>query len=61
MIYDSMKLMDAEVNTVCPRSLDQFYIVTLYIKWVNTSGSYSISEKAGSGARWKGSGSRGLE
>ena len=25
------------VHTVCPRSLDQLYVVTYYIKWVNTS------------------------
>jgi len=24
-------------NTVCPRSSDQFYVVTYYIKWVTTS------------------------
>ena len=27
--------------TVCLRSLDPFYIVSYYIKWVKTSGTYS--------------------
>ena len=31
------------VVTVCPRSLDQFYIVSYYMKWVNTSWTDSIS------------------
>ena len=25
------------LDTVCPRSSDQFYIVTYYMKWVTTS------------------------
>ena len=25
------------LDTVCPRSSDHFYVVTYYIKWVNTS------------------------
>ena len=29
---------------IYPRSLDQFYIVTYYIKWVKTSGTYSRKE-----------------
>ena len=28
-------------RTMCPRSSDQFYKVTYYIKWVNTSWTYS--------------------
>ena len=28
--------------TVCPRSSDQFYVVTYYIKWVTTSWTHSI-------------------
>ena len=31
------------VVTVCPRSLDQFFIVSYYMKWVNTSWTDSIS------------------
>ena len=27
---------------VCPKSLDPFYIVTYYIKWVKTSWTYLI-------------------
>ena len=30
------------VTNVCPRSLDTFYIVSFYIKWVKTSWTYSI-------------------
>ena len=26
---------------MCPRSADQFYVVTYYIKWVTTSWTYS--------------------
>ena len=29
-------------DTVCPRSSDQFYIVTYYIRWDTTSWTYSI-------------------
>ena len=29
--------------TVCPRSLDPFYIVTYYIKWVNPHGQTVFS------------------
>ena len=29
-------------TTVCPRSSDQFYIVSYYIKWVTTSWTHSI-------------------
>ena len=32
-------------TTVCPRSSDQFYIVTYYLKWVNTSWTHSMSKK----------------
>ena len=28
--------------TVCPRSLDPYHIVSYYINWVKTSGTYSI-------------------
>ena len=31
--------------TVCPRSSDQFYIVSYHIKWVTTFWTYSISKK----------------
>ena len=31
------------VPTVCPRSSDQFYVVTYYIKWVTTSWTHSIT------------------
>ena len=30
------------VITICPRSSGPFYIVTYYIKWVNTSWTYSM-------------------
>ena len=30
--------------TVCPKSSDPFYIVSYYIKWVTTSGTYSITQ-----------------
>ena len=30
------------LNTVCPRSSDPFYKVSYYIKWVNTSWTYSM-------------------
>ena len=30
-------------NTVCPRSLDSFYVETYYIRGVKTSLTYSIS------------------
>ena len=29
-------------NSVCPRSIDQFYSVTYYIKWVKTLWTYSM-------------------
>jgi len=29
------------VNTVCPKSIEPFYIVTYYIIWVKTSWTYS--------------------
>ena len=29
-------------DTVCPRSIDPFYRVIYYIKWVTTSRTYSI-------------------
>ena len=28
--------------TIWPRSSDSFYMVSYYIKWVNTSGTYSM-------------------
>ena len=30
------------VDTVCPRSVDPFYILTYYMKWVKTSCTFSI-------------------
>ena len=29
-------------HTVCPRSLDPFYILSYYIKWVTTSWTHSM-------------------
>ena len=37
--------MSVEHHTVCPRSSDPSYVVTYYIKWVNTSWTYSIISK----------------
>ena len=31
------------VSIVCPGSLDTFYIVTYYLKWVKTSLTYSVN------------------
>ena len=35
------------IHTICPRSIDQFFIVTYYIKWVTTctDSIYRTSEK----------------
>ena len=35
-----------ELATVCPRSIDPFYVITYYIKWVTTSLAYSISPRS---------------
>ena len=32
-------------HTVCPRSLDQFYLVSHYLKWGKTSWTYSTKKK----------------
>ena len=31
------------MTSVCPRNSVQFYIVSYYMKWVTTSGTYSIN------------------
>ena len=38
-----MPLVHDDLDTVYPRSSDPFYIVTIYIKWVKTSWTYSTT------------------
>ena len=35
-------IQQCKIHTVCPRSSDQFYIVSYDIKWITTSWTYSI-------------------
>ena len=41
----SLREYKAKIYTVCSKSLDPFYIVTYYIKWVKTSWTYSMTKK----------------
>ena len=40
-----MKQPEGAYATACQRSLDQLYIVAYYIKWIETSWTYSIPSK----------------
>ena len=40
--FTKSKNENTNINTVCPRSSDPFYLVSFYIKWVTTSWTYSI-------------------
>ena len=39
-IYPYLLQAEPYLHTVCPGSIDPFYIVTYYIKWVTTSWTY---------------------